>query len=195
MRILAIVSAFLLTALASGNTSPQSVDCYPITAEDLHKPDAPHFEQYPVFPERRAGPPAAVNLRSNAKARRFRTVLRNGAAEGPNFAGHFTIVGWGCGSSCLQFAVVDAHNGMVQFPPDFSVVSGVHIGTDNFEPTGSPFWGLRYRLDSSLLIVLGALDEDDNREGATYYHIKNGKLERLFSVYVRKHWCEQGQQN
>lgn len=66
-------------------------------------------------------------------ARRYRTVLLKGAAEGANFAGHYSIVGWGCGTSCVQFAVVDLESGQVIFPDDFSVISGVNLEADEFE--------------------------------------------------------------
>jgi len=33
--------------------------------------------------------------------------------SGPNFAGQFTLVRWGCGSSCIMYAVVSAKTGRV----------------------------------------------------------------------------------
>jgi hypothetical protein len=36
------------------------------------------------------------------------------AAEGgPNFAGHYTVALWGCGTSCQSFAIIDAKTGAV----------------------------------------------------------------------------------
>jgi hypothetical protein len=43
----------------------------------------------------------------------YRTRLRDGAKKGPNFADHFTLVAWGCGSSCQEWAIVDARTGQV----------------------------------------------------------------------------------
>ena len=43
----------------------------------------------------------------------FRTVLRNGMKWGPNFAGHYAVVVWGCGTSCSSFAVVNLRTGQV----------------------------------------------------------------------------------
>jgi hypothetical protein len=57
-----------------------------------------------------------VNLASHPRAREYRTALRSGAAKGPNFAGHFTVVTWGCGTSCQSHAIVDAQTGAVYFP-------------------------------------------------------------------------------
>ena len=51
-------------------------------------------------------------------------------------------------------------------------------------------WGLRYRLDSRVLIVLGALDGRADRQGATYYALRNGAFRRLHTIYVTKHRCD-----
>ena len=63
-----------------------------------------------------AGHPAPVDLASARGAHKFRTVLRLGARKGPNFADHFTVVTWGCGSPCVEVAVVDARTGAVYMP-------------------------------------------------------------------------------
>jgi hypothetical protein len=73
---------------------------------------APQFDDYlarDTFPS----PPAGVDLRSAPGARRYRTRLTEGAKEGPNFAGHYTVVEWGCGSPCWQFAIIDARTGQI----------------------------------------------------------------------------------
>jgi len=69
------------------------------------------FDRYPAG-KLFKGRPAAPQL-VTADQRGFRTVLRNGAKKGPNFAGHFTVVQWGCGSNCIAMAVVDAVTGTV----------------------------------------------------------------------------------
>jgi len=99
----------------------------------------PQFESYGA-PERFTGKPAAVDLKSDPEARRFRTRLLEGAAAGPNFAGTYTVVTWGCGTDCQVMAIVDAKTGKVFFP-------GV-----------SAELGFEYRLDSRLLVA-NATDE------------------------------------
>jgi hypothetical protein len=74
--------------------------------------------ELPKFDEYRAedsfeGPPAALATGSSRLARAYRTRLREGVKAGPNFAGHFTLVAWGCGSSCQEWAIVDARTGRV----------------------------------------------------------------------------------
>jgi hypothetical protein len=93
----------------------------------------PRFDDHPAG-DTFTGTPAPVDLASAEGARRFRTVLREGAAQGPNFAGHYTVVQWGCGSPCQSFAIVDARTGRVTFG------------------NGSLTVGAEYRLDSRLLI-------------------------------------------
>jgi hypothetical protein len=73
---------------------------------------APRFEDFPISQIYR-GVPAPVDLRSNPEAPSYRTRLRQGAGKGPNFAGHYTVVGWGCGSNCESTMIVDALTGRV----------------------------------------------------------------------------------
>ena len=73
---------------------------------------APRFADF-AQPEVFKGPPVAVDLRSNPDAPSYRTRLREGAAKGPNFAGHFTVIAWGCGSNCESTMIVDALTGRV----------------------------------------------------------------------------------
>jgi len=164
-------------------------NCYPITKKDLTHRNAPRFDKYPAKAETIKKP--KVNLKSHPDARTYRTVLRRGVAEGPNFAGHYSVVGWGCGTSCVQFAVVDVKSGKVIFPDEFTGVMGLHFDADDFEKEGyGPFWGLRYKIDSRLLVVVGMLDEDEKREGAFYYVLEKGKLKRLYDVRVKKDDCD-----
>src|SRR4051812_2968655 len=89
----------LLLALAAHAARPQSKQ--PRTANP-----APRFEHYPARGIYK-GPVARVRLDSK-KARMFRTRLREDSRGGPNFAGHYTVVIWGCGTGCAQMGVVDA---------------------------------------------------------------------------------------
>ena len=62
--------------------------------------------------------------------------------EGPNYAGHYRVVVWGCGTSCAMFAVVDLRNGKVITTRDFATVSGAHLAAADFlVGTASDGWG------------------------------------------------------
>lgn len=114
--VLPLVASAVLTPLQAQATEP------------------PEFEQFAVS-EIYKRTPAPVNLNSHPEARRFRTVLRNGAKRGPNFAGHYTVVMWGCGTSCQVVAIVDAKTGSVYMP---GVIAEA---------------GAKYEIDSQLLVV------------------------------------------
>jgi hypothetical protein len=81
------------------------------------RPETPLQSQTMRFEDFRAdsfiGRPAAVDFGSDSSARRFQTVLRQQAAAGPNFAGHITVVTWGCGTQCRDHYLVDARSGRV----------------------------------------------------------------------------------
>lgn len=68
------------------------------------------FDDYLVTEEFR-GVPVPVQLRSARYGRTFRTRLREAARGGPNFAGTFTVVIWGCGAPCQMVALIDARSG------------------------------------------------------------------------------------
>lgn len=142
----------------------------------------PRFEAHPVT-DTFTGTPAAVDLSSAEGARRFRTVLVDGAAQGPNFAGHYTFVQWGCGSPCQSFAIVDARTGRVTFG------------------NGSLSVGAEYRLDSRLLIAdpperwlqaygAAATDAIGGNAATTYYRWDGTRLIPLDSLPIGNnvHW-------
>jgi hypothetical protein len=111
------------------------------------------------------GRPEPVKL-DTPFARLFRTVLRQGAARGPNFAGHMTIVEWGCGSSCVEWAAVDAKTGKVFRLPDADYLETLHVGAG--------MSGVNFRSDSRLLVLAGSPRENSAREGLHIYLWRDG---------------------
>jgi hypothetical protein len=94
----------------------------------------PVFGDYPSR-EAFTGRVARVRLDSALYGRNYRTRLRDGARKGPNFVGAFTVVLWGCGSSCQVAVVVNANTG---------ALSRQILRTTN---------GVEYRRESRLLIA------------------------------------------
>jgi hypothetical protein len=78
----------------------------------------PQFEQYPA-PTTFKGKPVRAKI-VGRRAKLFRTVITGGASQGPNFAGYYTVVMWGCGASCQMLAIVDARTRTVYIPPEGS---------------------------------------------------------------------------
>jgi hypothetical protein len=164
-------------------------DCF-VGANDLLDKSAPTFEQFAV----KANPPstpAKLDLESNPIARTYRTVLRNGMRQGANFAGHYRVVVWGCGASCAQFAVVNLANGRVITANGIEGISGVHFSANGFLPhTDSEYWGFRFMKDSRLLVLVGAVNEDESNEGAFYYVLGNEQLRLLHKTPASRSTCK-----
>ncbi|WP_299986859.1 hypothetical protein [uncultured Pontibacter sp.] len=71
---------------------------------------------------------APLDEASHAEARKYRSALQEGLKQGINFAGQYTVVTVGCGTTCQEHYVVDRQDGKVldkvqsstgaQFSPD-----------------------------------------------------------------------------
>ena len=138
-----------------------------VTVAFAQKKALPAFDQFGVD-EIFTGKPA--NPKITGSHRSYRTRIREGAAKGPNFAGHYTIAEWGCGSSCVSIAIIDAKDGGVYNGP-FSFL-GIGWGTSpkyegRYSPSSEGFKPLSYRIDSRLLIVRGC-PQDENC--ASYFY-------------------------
>jgi hypothetical protein len=101
-----VARAFALILLIA--TALQS-QVSPFTAAHL-----PRFEDFPVS-ETWNQSPASIKLRTSSE-RMFRTNLTNASKEPSNFAGHYRVTYWGCGSVCSAGAVVDLQSGEVFQP-------------------------------------------------------------------------------
>lgn len=96
------------------------------------------FADFPATPGR--GPHLRPDFTTNPQARLYITRITEGAKEPANFAGHYRLVTWGCGSSCQMSALVDQHTGRIYDVPETAL-------------------GLEYRLNSRLLITDHLTDE------------------------------------
>jgi len=140
----------------------------------------PRFEDFaaPVYKGRRA----PVNLSSAKGAASFRTRLREGAREGVNFAGHYTLVQWGCGAGCVDVAILDARTGTVYFPEELSGFP-VYFWSDDDD-------ALRFKPNSRLLILSGAsaseANSDNPKTGLYYYEWAGARLRLVKFVPKRR---------
>ncbi|HEV1284808.1 MAG TPA: hypothetical protein VNU44_05835 [Bryobacteraceae bacterium] len=138
------------------------------TQPNEKKSAVPRFEDFKVstpLPQReRAAFVARPELEPDAE---FNRSLQDAAKEGPDFAGQYTVVRWGCGSNCAVLAVVNARTGKIyRFP--FIAAGGVYIPPDHV---------ISYRLNSSLLIITGTID--DEHCGKYYYNWNGARLSLL----------------
>lgn len=131
----------------------------PATPDVLSK----HYAEFATH-EQFHGKPAPAII-SGEEERSYRTMLREGAKQGPNFAGHYTIVQWGCGTECWQAAVVDAKTGRIYQLPSTTGPRSYY-----FEST----W-LHFRRDSRLLIMCTNCRLWADRECDQQYFVWNGE--------------------
>ena len=126
----------------------------------------PHFpfDKYPVT-EIFHGKPAVPHL-NTPYAREYRTRIRQGAAGGPNFAGQYTVVNWGCGTCCGLFAIVNASTGKVYDQPQRGHICG----------------GLYYRLNSTLFVVEHQENGGQERIGERRFYNWNGSRLVLLKI-------------
>lgn len=130
------------------------------------------FREYAVPVTARRSPPAEPDV-SRGKPRLYRTVIREQARRGPNFAGHYTIISIGCGSASTCLAIADAITGEVFFPANLKGVGDLLVmiprGPDDYDR-------LNFRRDSRLLVVRGAPDSDLERVGLSYFEWRDARL-------------------
>jgi hypothetical protein len=85
----------------------------------------PMFEDYPAEAAL-DGTPAAPKL-DTTQAKLYRSQIRRAAEAGVTFNGHYTIANWGCGTNCMDWAVVDLRSGKVWMGPrQICVVPRLH---------------------------------------------------------------------
>jgi hypothetical protein len=148
----------------------------------------PKFEDFPVREifDRTPHPP----ILTTSEQRLFRTRIREGVAKGwgvwvngewskeqnrpgPNFAGHYIVIVWGCGSGCIMMAMTDAETGTVFMPP-FSE-AGFGLPMLVFPDSVGRAANLEYRRDSRLMIIK-ATPHADRRSAVPYafYYLCEG---------------------
>ncbi len=100
------------------------------------------FRDFPV--DIYKGELADPDFSTNPNSKRFITRIKNECAKGINFAGKYTLVSWGCGSSCQSGVIIDRKTGKI------------------FGGYGTSL-GSEFRKDSKLIIKnFGAIDSKTN---------------------------------
>ncbi|MDB5863546.1 MAG: hypothetical protein JWO70_1352 [Betaproteobacteria bacterium] len=173
--------AFALVSLPAFGADDEGYDEYTIRQSDIPK-DAPRFRDYAA--KRYTGANAAPDVRSDPRSRRYRTQLKGWAREKPNFAGHYILATWGCGTSCTEIAVIDAITGKVFHPPGArsNHIEDVHSEVLVEGKEGerrSDFGALHYRADSRLLILFGTPDGRTENRGISYFVWEHDRLTRI----------------
>jgi hypothetical protein len=139
---------------------------------------APDFSQYPAAVVKATA--RQVNFRSHPKAKTFRTNLKEGLSGGVNFAGHYVVATWGCGSGCQQSAIIDGRTGNVFFPAQLEDSTGGNGELNEKDP-------LEYKNNSRLLIINGHPGSNDSANGkyGVWYYEWTGRALKLIK-FVKK---------
>ena len=159
MRLLALVALALIAAASSAQTLPQ-------------------FSDYPAGRAYR-GRVAPLVEASSPNARTFRTMTRRAMAGGVNFAGHYVVAVWGCGTECADGQIVDARTGRAVADLPFNAVMAAYhpdsrllafntpaelfevFGTDPEDPIPTRYQSMYWTMERGGLHFLGALVASD----------------------------------
>jgi hypothetical protein len=153
----------------------------------------PRLEDYPVT-ELFTGSPAEPIL-VTAEQKHYRTRIRNGVlngtdvwngswknpikSSGPNFAGHYLVIRWGCGTNCMMMAIVDARSGRVHGSPLSGVGSELYLPMDPLSDVEIDF-----RRTSSLMVLRNACKDARQECGLYYFNWSNDQFVLLKRTLV-----------
>lgn len=156
-----------------------------LAQERLRFSDVPAAEAAPEHP-------APINTPPHSLTAQFHTVIAESARKGPNFAGAYRLVEWGCGAGCLQLAIVDLRTGDVTASPDLRTVA---IGHPDAEHPATCLQGpaLHFRTNSALLVAIGAPNEQAQQDGIHWYKWDGRRLLHLRSFPYSPETCPQQQ--
>ncbi|WP_322027095.1 hypothetical protein [Burkholderia sp. BCC1977] len=151
---------FAALTLCAGATWPAT----PSAVMSVSECPTPSFERYPARAAHAPRTPARSPRLGGKEARLYRTVIRDAFTQAANFAGHYRVAIWGCGTDCRNFAIVDKYSGATYTMPGVRAISGV-MGNDDER--------VDFRPDSALLIVSGCFNDDcddSNAKAARFFY-------------------------
>jgi hypothetical protein len=126
---------------------------------------APTFSDYPST----EGPMVLqAPLRLDKDTHHYRTRIRKAAKGQVNFAGHFILVTWGCGTGCEEGAIIDLSTGKTQLLP-FAIHKDADALTDDNPDR------ISFRRDSRLVVFNGQRNEK-GPDGLHYYEFDGQHL-------------------
>lgn len=129
-------------------------------------PTKPAFQDYPAGVATGPFVPPRFNGAGD-RYKKYRTAIKLAVSAGPNFAGHFTIVEVGCGTSCTIPFIVDLSDGKIsEFPGEFGIIPDITY---------------EYRRESTLLLALLPLDVLTSRPRCKklYYKLISGHFVKI----------------
>jgi len=133
---------------------------------------APRFADYPAakLSHMRVAKPKIPKSWDEDPRLRFQDSV--GESNTANFAGHYFVATWGCGTTCVWGGIVEAKSGRIIELPS---VSGWFDTHEKFEV-------IDFRHHSRLVVLSGARAEDKRDMGRHFYVLENGKLRFLKTI-------------
>lgn len=135
--------------------APKLVDRFPSVNKSAY--------QVPVYTG-----PVAKDIAN--KRHSMRTRLREALKAGPNFAGHYAIAIYGCGTGCIGLTMVDVKNGQIYDNIPASVTE-YYVGDKDHHLTERDF---AFSKDSTLLYLTGSLEGYGS--GSFLFNFRNGQF-------------------
>ncbi len=117
----------------------------------------PAFKDHPTT-EVFKGKPAIPIFEDDKIPPMYRPLVRYAARRGPNFAGAYTLVTFGCGTGCQVVLVIDARNGKIYGAPEAAT------------------YGTSFRRNSRLLVLKA---DPIHKIKAKHYVFTKGKFRKL----------------
>jgi hypothetical protein len=119
-----------------------------ILASGVLAQNRPSYADYAVSVETKTA--KEIILASHPLATEFRTNIINAfTEEDVNFAGKYVLTQWGCGTACVEAALIDGNTGRVFMPV---ILQGV---TQGYNPAFAKHNILEFKKNSKLLIIYG----------------------------------------
>ena len=134
---------------------------------DSEKVKSSHQLKFESYPADIIDVSSTPKLKLHSKhARQYKTMIAEAASEPANFAGHYRVATWGCGTDCHGFAILNKLTGDVYTLPSVNYVVGV-MGNDDER--------IAYKPNSRLLVLTGTLNDDELSEGQ-YFYVWKGEM-------------------
>lgn len=129
---------------------------------------APQFKDLPATQEN--GPTSPLKWAKELLL--FQARIVKAAKQPANFAGHYVLTQWGCGTSCVTGVVIDKLNGQI-IPFPFSICCAT--------PKSASFKPVEFRPTSRLVIFAGLRNEEEPM-GAHYYEFTGTGFKYITTV-------------
>ncbi len=133
--------------------------------------DAPHFSDYPA--EIYNGPNAKPLIAGNKESQLYRTRIRAWSTKKPNFAGHYILATWGCGTDYLQITIINTVTGRIIYPKELNTNISINVESELLPQI------LQFHPNSKLLVVIGMPNEKPELRGISYFMMQDDNLAKV----------------